>query len=151
MLNNCDHPNVSEPRNYTAGVCKIDGKDSYVVGFLDTKHIVAITGRVGDGNDEASQKDAIRIATLLNACQGFSTDDFVAGRIAIRKWVSCADQLPDSDTTVLTNQPGSNEPVWGGYHDGETWRNIDGPVTSGVMDWMEFPDPPSLVEKDATN
>lgn len=30
------------------------------------------------------------------------------------KWIFCKDQLPDSDTTVMTWVPDSNEPIWPG-------------------------------------
>jgi len=39
-------------------------------------------------------------------------------------WTACADGLPDSDQTVMTFDPGSEEPVWPGYHDGALWWSI---------------------------
>ena len=59
-------------------------------------------------------------------------------------WTPCTEQLPDSDQTVITFDPNSNEPVWPGYHDGEQWWCISGlalPAPS-VTHWMPFPEPP---------
>ena len=43
------------------------------------------------------------------------------------EWVSVKDALPDSDTTVLVYAPAAlDEPVWLGYHDGETWVSVTG-------------------------
>lgn len=40
-------------------------------------------------------------------------------------WYS-ADAPPDVDTTVMIFAPGSDEPVWLGYFDGEDWFEIGG-------------------------
>ena len=61
-------------------------------------------------------------------------------------WTRCADELPDSDTTVLiySPSPDASEPVWLGYHDGTVWRDIDNIpfAVSGVTHWMHLPEPP---------
>jgi hypothetical protein len=41
-------------------------------------------------------------------------------------WYSVAETLPDADTTVLVYAPGSDEPVWLGYYDGDSWFEIGG-------------------------
>lgn len=131
---------------YTAGVCLIDSRECYVVGILDTRNVIAITGRVGEGKDEDSMRDARSIAAALNLCQEMDVETLESGKVVALKWVACNEELPDSDTTVLTYQPGCNEPVWAGYLDSDgdkfVWRNIDGSVTGGVTHWMDFPDGP---------
>lgn len=62
-------------------------------------------------------------------------------------WIAVADELPDTDTTVLVHIPkAQDEPVWFGYYDSETgfWRDTDGsrfryPVTH----WSNLPEPPT--------
>lgn len=60
------------------------------------------------------------------------------------KWVPVTESLPDSDTTVMTFVPDSNEPVWPGYHSGEQWMDLQGfPIDcDSVTHWMQFPEPP---------
>lgn len=41
------------------------------------------------------------------------------------EWIAVSDALPDSETTVLVFSPGTDEPVWLGYHD-ETWLDVSG-------------------------
>jgi hypothetical protein len=62
----------------------------------------------------------------------------------LNKWTKCSDQLPDSETTVMTYAPESNEPIWPAYHDGEQWVDMNGlPLDDAtITHWMEFPDPP---------
>ena len=54
------------------------------------------------------------------------------------EWISCKDEMPDAETTVLINCPNADEPVWLGYHDCETWRSIDGEKVH-VTHWMPLP------------
>jgi len=63
-------------------------------------------------------------------------------------WIPCTDQLPDSDQTVITFDPNSNEPVWPGYHDGEQWWCITGLALPAlrVTHWMPLPEPPANTE-----
>jgi hypothetical protein len=56
-------------------------------------------------------------------------------------WIPCSQALPDSDLTVMIHHPEEDEPVWLGYHDGETWRMADGTRCS-VTHWMPLPEPP---------
>ena len=58
-------------------------------------------------------------------------------------WIPCADDMPDSDATVMIHQPGDADPVWIGLHDGDTWRTADGERTE-VTHWCHFPPPPSF-------
>jgi len=63
-------------------------------------------------------------------------------RVALKKrWTRCADDLPDSDLTVMIHHPDEDEPVWVGYLDGETWRTAEG-VRVAVTHWMPIPEPP---------
>lgn len=57
-------------------------------------------------------------------------------------WIHVSDQLPDCDTTVMTYEPSSCEPIWPGYHDGEVWLDINGGRLREVTHWMHFPEPP---------
>jgi hypothetical protein len=61
-------------------------------------------------------------------------------------WVECTDHLPDSETTVMTYAPDSNEPIWPAYHDGERWMDMNGHAVDDatVTHWMEFPEPPTV-------
>ncbi len=60
-------------------------------------------------------------------------------------WHDAEKSLPDSDQTVLVHCPISDDPVWLGYHDGETWRSIDGEALpeNFVDHWAQLPDPPT--------
>lgn len=60
-------------------------------------------------------------------------------------WIKCSDQLPDTDTTVMTFESDSVEPIWPGYHDGEQWMDIIDNTPIHPTHWMEFPEPPELV------
>lgn len=57
-------------------------------------------------------------------------------------WIPCTDLLPDSDTTVLVHDPNADEPVWFGWHDGETWRQSDAQRITPTH-WQHLPDPPA--------
>ncbi|MEI7815568.1 MAG: DUF551 domain-containing protein [Desulfuromonadales bacterium] len=58
------------------------------------------------------------------------------------RWVPVTELLPDSDTTVMTFESESIEPIWPGFHDGEEWMDIMGGSLKNVTHWMDFPDPP---------
>lgn len=62
------------------------------------------------------------------------------------QWTECSDELPDSERTVITYAPDSNEPVWPGYHDGEQWVDINGQTIDDatVTHWMDLPEPPEV-------
>lgn len=49
-----------------------------------------------------------------------------------------AEQMPDSDLTVIVRTRGCEEPVWLGYHDGEQWRDVDN-LPIDVVRWAELP------------
>lgn len=57
-------------------------------------------------------------------------------------WKAVEDEMPDSDATVLIACE-TDEPVWLGYHDGETWRTADG-AAMNVTHWAELPEPPVM-------
>lgn len=57
------------------------------------------------------------------------------------RWRRCADEMPDSDQTVMIHHAEEDEPVWLGYHDGETWRLVDG-TRCAVSHWKHLPPPP---------
>jgi len=53
-------------------------------------------------------------------------------------WKSVHDEMPDADQTVLVHYPNADEPVWLGFHDGETWRDVNAdPLT--VTHWRDLP------------
>lgn len=58
------------------------------------------------------------------------------------QWLPAAETMPDTDTTVMIHHPAMNEPVWLGYHDGETWRTVESDRCD-VSHWAELPDPPT--------
>lgn len=63
------------------------------------------------------------------------------------QWHDAEKELPDSDTTVLIHCPISDDPVWLGYHDGNTWwRDVGGDSFSlpelFVDHWADLPEPP---------
>lgn len=56
-------------------------------------------------------------------------------------WRTPAEQMPDSDTTVLIaiEEP-RGDPVWSGYWDGNCWRTVDGwPLDGVVKGWADMP------------
>ena len=62
------------------------------------------------------------------------------------EWIAVGDRLPDADTTVLLCAPGSDEPVWLGYFDGNSWFEIGGAeygnpeeLPDHVTAWAEMP------------
>ena len=60
-------------------------------------------------------------------------------------WKSVADEMPDSEQTVLYYAPEADEPVWLGFHDGECWRQVSAEqVEAEVTHWMQLPEPPSV-------
>lgn len=59
------------------------------------------------------------------------------------EWIPVTQQLPDSDTTVMTFEPDSAEPIWPGYHDGEHWKDVMGDGRINVTHWAPFPEPPA--------
>jgi hypothetical protein len=51
-------------------------------------------------------------------------------------WTPVASGLPDPDTTVnIALDETHDEPSWLGFHDGETWREVDGTAITGVLGW----------------
>lgn len=63
----------------------------------------------------------------------------LAGRLSV--WTPVAEQLPDSDMTVMLFDPTSDEPVWPGYHDGEAWKSAEG-MPATPTHWTEMPEGP---------
>lgn len=63
-------------------------------------------------------------------------------------WVDVDHQLPDADETVMVFCPVSDDPVWLGYWDGETWRGVDGGELGEkfVSAWATMPDPASVAQ-----
>lgn len=53
-------------------------------------------------------------------------------------WKRVEDEMPDSDLTVMIYHAEEDEPVWLGYHDGDTWRTVDG-AQCLVSHWMDLP------------
>ena len=64
------------------------------------------------------------------------------------KWIAVSDELPDADTTVLTHKAAWDEPVWMGWLDGDTWRDVDAMTCDPApTHWMNFPEPPEAGRK----
>ena len=59
------------------------------------------------------------------------------------QWHETNNAMPDTDLVVLIYVPSSDsEQVWLGFHDGEDWRYVEGPlVESDVELWAEIPHP----------
>lgn len=62
------------------------------------------------------------------------------------RWIPVTEGLPDADTTVMTFEPDSIEPIWPGYYDGEQWKDVMGDGRIHVTHWMPLPDPPESDE-----
>lgn len=73
------------------------------------------------------------------ADQDKAGDDGIVGHF-LGSWICADTQLPDADTTVFVCTRGYSEPVWLGYHDGEVWRSVVGPVME-VFAWSDLPEP----------
>jgi hypothetical protein len=59
-------------------------------------------------------------------------------------WIPVSQALPDDDATVLVHM--TDDEVWTGYLDAETWRFVSGDrIESPVLHWRPFPDPPATV------
>lgn len=65
------------------------------------------------------------------------------GDLLAMKWIDVNERLPAAHQCVLVACPGTDDPVWIGYLDGESWRYMDGLLASGVTHWMELPEPPT--------
>lgn len=55
------------------------------------------------------------------------------------EWHDVGEQLPDDGLTVMVCMPASDEPVWLGWHESDTWFSIDGAELEGVERWAEMP------------
>jgi len=59
------------------------------------------------------------------------------------QWIGVDQALPDSETTVLVYSPESDEPVWLGYYDGDSWDSAEGmPYGTPVTAWAKMPEGP---------
>ena len=68
-----------------------------------------------------------------------------AGTTRVGVWKSVKYEMPDSEQSVLIHAPDEDEPVWLGYHDGESWRWIDArQLETKVTHWMSIPEPPEV-------
>lgn len=63
---------------------KDNGERHYMVGVPDTDIIVALTGKVGAGDDEESKANAERIAACWNACAGIPDEVLAAPEYSIK-------------------------------------------------------------------
>ena len=64
--------------------------------------------------------------------------------MSAQQWALCADELPDSDTTVLAFWPDADDPVDLAYHDGECWRSAANCLKFRVepTHWRDLPEGP---------
>lgn len=98
--------------------------------------------------DRALLKEGLRPGDDIAAEQMMGARDARTPAVTIQ-WTAAAIQLPDADLTVLIHCPISDDPVWLGYFDGETWRDVDGGDlgTTFVDHWANLPDPPVVNTK----
>lgn len=63
----------------------------------------------------------------------------------VLQWRRCAEELPDSDTTVMVFAPDNDEPVWLGWYDADTeeWREIGAGALPSVTHWTDIPRGPT--------
>lgn len=106
------------------------------------------SGEAGKAGKTAEQATGGgRAGKACSVAGGDSRDPGSTPGASTIQWVSTiTGGLPDSDTTVLIHCPISDDPVWMGYHDGETWRSVDGEALDRdfVDHWAHLPDPPAL-------
>ena len=58
-------------------------------------------------------------------------------------WVDAAEELPDSDQTVLVHLEDGE--VWTGFLDGNTWRYVSADkIETAVLHCAAFPEPPAI-------
>lgn len=54
-------------------------------------------------------------------------------------WIPVAAELPDADETVLVSCANGSDPVWLGYYEDGTWRDVDGSDIEHVTHWLPLP------------
>jgi hypothetical protein len=98
--------------------------------------------RVFGGGAHASREKAVAAGSGSAGCHPAGDGSLPSRTFA---WTSCADGLPDSDTTVLIYSAESEEPVWLGFHNGSGWCDIEGyNLEEEVTHWADLPEPPSV-------
>lgn len=56
-------------------------------------------------------------------------------------WRAAATDPPSDDTTVLVSVTGTSEPVWLGWLDDGTWRDVSSDALAGtVVSWADVPE-----------
>lgn len=58
------------------------------------------------------------------------------------EWFDPAEQMPDSDTTVMVKLSGEAD-AWMGYHDGERWIDVTGFPMAVPIIWAHVPQGPA--------
>ena len=56
-------------------------------------------------------------------------------------WADANETLPDDNTTILLFAPESDEPIWIGYHEDDSWYVVEGNAmpSGSVMYWANLP------------
>lgn len=80
-----------------------DGRHHYMVGVIDTFTVVALTGKVGAGDDEESKANAERIAACWNACAGIPDEVLAAPGYSIK------DELDSLDAQIAGRMKAERE------------------------------------------
>lgn len=83
---------------------EFDSGAYYACGFKSTQKVLAITGRVGAGDDEQSLQCARRIAACLQACEGIETEvlEFFTERMHGTAKKSMLKDVADTDISALS-------------------------------------------------
>lgn len=55
------------------------------------------------------------------------------------EWFDVGVLMPDDEITVLVFMPGSDEPVWLGWHADGQWYAVDATEIARVSAWAEIP------------
>jgi len=74
--------------------------------------------------------------------------DALKAREAIT-WIDASSRLPDDNTTVMLFAPDSDEPVWLGYYEDDTWYVVCGNALKpgAVTHWSTLPAGPEAAER----
>jgi hypothetical protein len=80
---------------------------------------------------------------LIARCEALTST--ANARLEVIQWHSVAEQLPDSNTTVLVSTPANGEPVWLGFYENDVWLAIDGGEfeSGAVLAWAHVPKGPA--------
>ncbi|KLN54717.1 hypothetical protein [Variovorax paradoxus] len=97
----------------------------------------ALIGGRFNGGDALEHAEAQRVELRNMVLGAIVARAWPQGQVLVQ-WIPVGQGLPDSDLTVhITLGPGASEPVWLGYLDGDTWRDIEGNEVE-VTHWAQM-------------